>query len=384
MAVTHLPEPHPTDPVVEQLALFYRNAYDATLAELQRAVVGGLSTTFREALLLRLGRRLAELRLVTQAWAYGPVDPATGARLIRESALYKAVAAADRETLSQLAALGIAVEVPPAGAISASFALLNDAAIRVAAVNLVQSMDRAITQFDTSVRGIIGRATNDVFRRETLQAVGEKLTQGLTVRQSRARLAADLAEQGITAFVDSKGRRWTLKSYSDMAIRTATRETTSEATLRRIEGEGLDYVKASEHRPTCELCAVRQGRIYCISGRDPRFPALRTVGNTPWHPNCGHVTTGVVLKYVKDLEAEIAASNAPFDVDPRSQAEIDLYERSQAINRERNLKRKLSAQLEAPGLDPDTEARLRARRAAANRRLIEHNRAQRRALPGWR
>jgi hypothetical protein len=126
MAVTHLPEPHPTDPVVAQLSRMYREAYDATLSELRRAAVGGLSTAFREELLLHLARRMAELRLFTLAWAYGPVDPATGARLLRESVLYKAVAAADRETAKQLAAIGINVAVPAPGVITTSFALLND------------------------------------------------------------------------------------------------------------------------------------------------------------------------------------------------------------------------------------------------------------------
>lgn len=294
MAVTHLPEPHPTDPVVEQLLRIYQEAYDAILEELKRAVVAGLTTTHQVALLQELSRRVAELRAETLAWAYGPVDPATGRRQLSRSALYRAIAEADRETLRQLAAIGLRVEVPKRGMVSPSFSLLNDRAIRVVAENIVLSLDSAIEQFDRSVRGIIGRARNDLFRLEGLEAVGQKLAQGLTVRQARARLVNELTEQGIVAFVDSKGRAWNLKSYADMVVRTTTREATSEATLRRVEAEGHDYLIATEHRPTCPLCAARQGRVYCISGRDPRFPALATVGNTPWHPNCftaGHLVT---------------------------------------------------------------------------------------------
>jgi hypothetical protein len=382
MAVTHLPEPHPTDPVVEQLANWYRTAYDATLVELQRAVVAGLSTWYREQLLLQLGRRLAELRAVSLAWAYGPVDPLTGARLLREGALYRAIAQADRETLRQLAGIGLTVEVPPVGGVAPSFSLLNDRAIRIAADNLVQSLDGAITQFDTSVRGIIGRASNDIFRRETLQTVGEKLTEGLTTRQARARLAADLAERGIPAFVDSKGRPWNLKSYADMAIRTNTREAVTDAVEMRLEAEGQDLVMISKHSPTCGPCAGIQGKVYSLSGRTPGYP--RKTFKIPLHSNCGHVETPYSPKYDPEAEATRLFSNLDADLDPRSEAEIANYERSQAINRERALKRKLTTQMQSPGLDEATLDRLRARRAAANRRLIDYNKQQRKAFPGWR
>lgn len=384
MAVTHLPEPHPTDPVVAQLLIMYRQAYDETLAELQRAIALGLSTQYRAAILQNLARRTALLRAETLAWAYGPADPVTGARRLTESALYTAVIQADRQVLRQLAAIGVAVEVPAVGTISASFGLLNHEAIRIVARNLVMSLDRAITQFDTSVRGIIGRAENDLYRRAGLEAVGEKLTEGLTIKQTRARLVDELRQQGITAFTDSRGRRWNLKSYSDMVARTTTREATSEATLRRVEGEGHDYLIATQHRPTCPVCAVRQGRVYCISGRDTRFPSLRTVGNTPWHPNCGHSLVPWSPNYESDLEGKIATSNQPFDVDSRSAKEVELYDRSQKIKAEQRRKRQLNAQLAAPGLSDEERERLRGLRNAANRRLIELNRAQRQALPGWR
>lgn len=384
MAVTHLPEPHPTDPVVVQLTRMYRDAYDATLRDLQRAVVAGLSTTYRTALLQQLARRVAELRAETLAWSYGPVDPRTGARQLSQGALHAAVASADREVLRQLGAIGLTVEVPAAGVVSASFALLNDTAIRLVARNLVISLDRAVEQFDRSIRGIIGRAENDLFRRQGLQTVGEKLTEGLTIRQGRARLVNELTERGVTAFVDVKGRAWNLKSYADMHIRTVTREATSEATLRRVEGEGHDYLICSSHRPTCPTCSVRQGRVYCISGRDSRFPALSTVGNTPFHPNCGHVMLPWSESYEQDLKGIIKAANASFDVDPRSAREVELYERSQKIKLEQRRKRKLTAALQAPNLGDEDRERLRRLRAAANRRLIDYNREQRKAIPGWR
>lgn len=382
MAVTHLPEPHPTDPVVEQLLRIYREAYDATLRDLQRAVVAGLATAHRVALLQQLSRRVGELRAQTLAWAYGPVDPETGQRRLSESALRMAVAMADRETLRQLAAIGLRVEVPPRGAVSPSFSLLHDQALRVVAENIVLSLDAAIEQFDRSVRGIIGRAANDVFRLEGLETVGQKLAQGLTVRQGRARLVNELTEQGIVAFTDSRGRTWNLKSYADMVVRTTTREATHEATLRRLEAEGHDLVILTEHRPTCAMCATVQGRVFSISGSTPGYPKLDFP--VPVHPNCGHSAVPYSPKYDPNAEETRRLSNMPRDIDPRSEREVELYERAQKIKAEQRRKRQLTAQMNTPGLDPEEKERLRKLRAAANRRLIELNRAQRKALPGWR
>src|SRR5690606_23538789 len=150
------------------------------------AVVAGLTTTHQVALLQELSRRVAELRAETLAWAYGPVDPATGRRQLSRSALYRARAGGASDTLPQRAAVGLRVEVPKRGMVSPSCSLLNDRAIRVVAENIVLSLDSAIEQFDRSVRGIIGRARNDIYRLEGLEAVGQKLAQGLTVRQGRA------------------------------------------------------------------------------------------------------------------------------------------------------------------------------------------------------
>ena len=64
-------------------------------------------------------------------------------------------------------------------------------------------------------------------------------------------------------------------------------------------------------RPTCEICAKYQGKIYCISGKDKRFPALFETalrsGYALMHPNCRHEFIPVWLELMdeKELAAEI-------------------------------------------------------------------------------
>lgn len=382
MAVTHLPEPHSSDPIVEQLTLIFREAHDATVVRLKKLAAKGNSTWFYEQELAELARRVAYLKAMTRAWAYGPVDPVTGTHLIRQSALYRAIAKADRETMQQLAAIGLSVEVPAAGTITPSFALLNDGAIRVVAENLVLSLDRAIDKFDEGARGIIGRLQNDVFRRTGLESVGQKLSQGLTVRQGRAQLVNELTARGIGGFTDSKGRTWNLKAYADMHIRTVTREATSEATMRRLDAFDHDLVRLTAHRPTCPICAGVQGKVFSRSGRTEGYP--RMTFKVPLHPNCAHSAVPYTPEYDPAAEATRAFSNTPIDVDPRDKDGVEGYERAMKIKLEQRRKRYLSAQLQAPGLDEAEQERLKRLRKASNGRLIDLNKAQRKQYKGWR
>lgn len=94
-------------------------------------------------------------------------------------------------------------------------------------------------------------------------------------------------------------------------------------------------------RPTCEICAKYQGKIYCISGKDKRFPALfKTAlrhGYATMHPNCRHEFIPVWLELMdeKELAAEIDRSKISPQADTRSQKERDLYAEWQAEHRQR-------------------------------------------------
>lgn len=94
-------------------------------------------------------------------------------------------------------------------------------------------------------------------------------------------------------------------------------------------------------RPTCEICAKYQGKIYCISGKDKRFPALFETalrsGYALMHPNCRHEFIPVWLELMdeKELAAEIERSKISPQADTRSQKERDAYAEWQAEHRQR-------------------------------------------------
>lgn len=133
----------------------------------------------------------------------------------------------------------------------------------------------------------IGRKTNDVFRQIALQQVALGVAAGLSPQQQARDYEAELRRDGVTAFVDKGGRRWSLSAYARMVTRTTTREAASVGMKNRLIEHGKDLVMVSEHRKSCPICRPFQGKTYSLTGRSRNYPKLDPL--PPFHPNCRHV-----------------------------------------------------------------------------------------------
>ena len=95
----------------------------------------------------------------------------------------------------------------------------------------------------------------------------------------------------------------------------------------------FDLVETTTHYPTCEKCAIYQGRIYSVSGKDNRFPPLSVAlpeETYQIHMGCKHIFLPWVeeMHTKEEIEEAIAYSNRPF-TDPRTQQEKDDYDKLQ-------------------------------------------------------
>ena len=150
----------------------------------------------------------------------------------------------------------------------------------------------------------------------------------------------DIEEQGLLTVEYSNGRKVSVSSYAAMAARSARMESANIGAFGRALENGTDYVRCTEIWPTCEICARYQGRIYCISGKDRRFPALFETalrrGYALMHPNCRHEFIPVWLELMDkaDLEKEIRRSQIPKASDPRLPEERNAYADWQAERRQ--------------------------------------------------
>lgn len=207
--------------------------------------------------------------------------------------------------------------------------------------------DAAMTAMATVQSAIIGRIEPDVYRRVGLEQVAAMQANGRGVSKIVPAFVDQLRREGVTAFIDKAGRRWSLHTYCSMVTRTTSRQAEIAAVLSADPDH--DLYKISSHGTTCGICAPFEGRVYSRSGTDPDFPPLAaafgkidpsgpdTLANT-WlniHPNCLHVLlpwtpAGRTPEEIQKIKDFSNPQKNPFTVDPRSKAQIKAYRKKEA------------------------------------------------------
>lgn len=201
----------------------------------------------------------------------------------------------------------------------------------------------------------LARLEADPFRIAALNQTLRQEAAGSGWTQTSARMAQELKNQGITAFVDKSGRKWSLYSYCNMATRTTARQAEVAAVLTE---DDWDLWQISKIGSTCPVCAPLEGRVYSKSGMNPNFPPLTLafgkvdpagsddLSNTYLniHPNCLHslIKYTTIGKTDEQIRKDITFSDPtlnPLSRDPRTKKQIKAYR-----EKERN-RRKLLADM---------------------------------------
>lgn len=132
----------------------------------------------------------------------------------------------------------------------------------------------------------------------------------LTRLEAAGRALAKFADEGVTGFVDKRGRKWELASYVEMAVRTHSARIMIDAALARMEEAGIRLVMVSNAPYECPLCAAWEGKVLEIDGpAGPHDVKVRKAagGGTVtvevagslaearaaglFHPNCRHTVS---------------------------------------------------------------------------------------------
>lgn len=150
-----------------------------------------------------------------------------------------------------------------------------------------------------------------------------------------------LKDGGLLELRYENGAHIRLDHYAKMLARSSRIETENLGMFAAAERLGTDLVKCIGQSPTCELCAIYRDRVFSVSGKDKRFPALNDGPDAPLrdgyhtiHPNC----RCEFIPYFEDIEGkeqvekDKAFSNRPFR-DNRTKRERDEYAAWQAGNR---------------------------------------------------
>ncbi len=138
------------------------------------------------------------------------------------------------------------------------------------------------------------------------EILGEEAAKEAMGAQSRSQaLEAALRrfnEEGIAAFFDRAGRKWTPEAYSSMVLRTAAQNAASEALFARMEERGYHLIQVSSHSGARPKCAGDQGKIfdrnngsgYTVDRNGKKLPYYPLSSSSYGEPdglfgiNCGH------------------------------------------------------------------------------------------------
>lgn len=199
----------------------------------------------------------------------------------------------------------------------------------------------------------IARLEADPYRKAALTQTVAQEALGTGWKQTSAKMAAELRNQGLTGFVDKAGRKWTLSNYCNMATRTTARQAEVAALLT---ADDYDLWQIAKIGSTCPVCAPLEGRVYSKSGTNPDYPPLSLafgkvdpdggddLTNTYLniHPNCLHsllryTTVGKTEKQIQRDKDFSDPKKSPLSRDPRTKKQIAAY-REKERNRQKLLR----------------------------------------------
>lgn len=284
------PDQFPYEARVDDLLVTYRQAQRTIVEQIKAALAAGELQTAR--------RRRQQLAAVLSTLDRLGVETELQARRLVADAYRESA----QRTGVQITRLGPSLTLD-----DGAFAAVEHDAILALQDSVLHRLDDA--------RRTIGRQVNDVFaragRRATLQAL---LGANGSPQAARATLVRDLAERGVTAFVDRSGRQWALDHYAQMAVRTTTREAVVEGAKTRMAAQGITLARVSVHAASCKICAPWEGRLVALTGSRSNYHgepvadlASMPNGGPPFHPNCRH-TIVPVAEGILALQAELAGA----------------------------------------------------------------------------
>ncbi|MDC7224205.1 MAG: hypothetical protein PQJ60_10725 [Spirochaetales bacterium] len=117
-------------------------------------------------------------------------------------------------------------------------------------------------------------SANKIYSDIVTKVSAEVLSGAVTGREAMANIATDWGQSGIPALKDSMGREWTTEAYTQMVIRTNSRQVSTATQENRLDQYDIDLVEISSHTGARPKCAEYQGRIFSREGKTKGYPLL--------------------------------------------------------------------------------------------------------------
>ncbi|MEU3098517.1 phage minor capsid protein [Streptomyces sp. NPDC006967] len=339
----------------------------AAVADLYEAAEGVLIGRIRKALAAGIDSPVwVELKLAAVGNLQAAIDEVIEAlRLDASGAVHQALAEAydrgQQAAIAELGALGV-------GQTAAAATALPTAPV-------VDRLAQAVIDDTGPVHLRMLRQSMDVYRDVIGRAAAAPVLGAQTRRQAAQAAFDDFAARGVRGFVDNSGRSWELRTYAEMAMRSATARAAVEAHSDRLGAAGVELVIVSQAPEECEKCRPWERKVLSRTGgpgrrgvqvehatEDGEMVTVEVAGSLDearsaglMHPNCRH-TVSAYLPGVSRI--------------PEAQPARGTYEDSQ---KQRYLERQVRKwkRLEGAAMDEATAKVRRARVRAYQARIRE-------------
>lgn len=174
------------------------------------------------------------------------------------------------------------------------FAQLHTDAIELLSENIINNF--------AEVNHQVGRRIEDTIRDIGLTDTQMKFATGQTIKQLQNELINSLINTGLGGITDKRGRVIPFTSYAELLSRSIVAETQNTCVLNIAGEHDKDLVKMTHHATSCDVCKEYEGKIYSISGKSKKYPALKSIpgfanGYNNIHPRCRHRISVFVEKY---------------------------------------------------------------------------------------
>lgn len=271
--------------------------------ETSRQAIEQLLEGYRAAELhiLRLLANTAATATETRGWY--DAQGTTLRKLIEGAEKVLGKAKPSAEEIERVLRAGYVEGVEQATAPGATPPTLNAPAVALTTQEIANGLDNA--------SHTILRTTEDAYRRINRAAVVGQVAAGANRTTRLQSVLDDYAREGLTAFRDRAGRKWSIDTYAEMALRTGTNRAQNHGRVDSYRAQGVQLVKTSQHKAAHPKCVPWQNRILSLDGKSGTREVMdmatgqrvavhvygtldEAIGAGYHHVNCRHTDTAYI------------------------------------------------------------------------------------------
>lgn len=245
------------------------------------------------------------------------------------------------------------IEQDYAAAVAEAYAQTGNPAPALTNVNAAQAIAQATAETVVSQHTQILRTVADAYRDVAQNVLMRAALSGETNLHAAQQFLNRLADKGITSFTDRAGRKWSMDTYTDMAVRTGRMRAFTQGNLDGWAQTGVELVRVSWHQASAPQCFPFQNELLAVVGPAGDRTVTNRITGEPMtvhakatfaeavaegykHPNCRHseapFVPGVELPEPPDLdEAENEAQYKAQQRQRQIERNIRQWKKQQAV-----------------------------------------------------